>query len=890
MSSAQLDILLSKWPALLEQVFAEANRQLLLSEETCQALRDTLDEIVHAGSNVADRNDRLKLQRIAQEISDLLFRYAGEKRHCILLDTKPPESEELPAELPKTDRTVGRETELDALRVAFADERVNLIALVGWGGIGKTAIVSEWLAQLKAAENGVPAIPVLTFSFQDSVTGLGAERDFFKRIESRLRVPPVKDESPFTLGERLAKLVGSKRMILVIDSLEVLEQRPQKDEARGDQEIVADQVEEGTLSEAMRGFLLAIAARNRGVCIVTSRNRLEELAHLESGSVRELTIQGLTAEAGSALLEKWGYIPGPEHEYERRRISNEYRGHPLSLHIVGAMRRDAVPEEFGAQGSHVAGTKSFHSDNSSRVLSSYERLLEKQDVVSLGILRSLGFFTRPARISDLLPLLQELRLPTISNLSEASIEDALRRLIERHLVTLSPASGERLYDVHPWIRGHFVFALRRDADNWIRGNRFLFRQITDHFDFGRRDHSQLPELYAAVIHATRAENYLEAWQLYHGEIHGGAKFPSEQDMEFLANEIGVLGRFFRRRWADPVDAIPPQDRQVLLAAAGYALRQQNRLREGEQALTELLKISTDSDYRLFALRTLSSSMITLGEYVSAHKYAEDIERENRSGDTAIRRESLVYRGAALRLIGKIEEAKACFVEAEHLQVSMPGGHEVLFGIEGFWYCDLLLAQGEAKVTEFELSEVLSDNIQPDTEISHDQEKLRWILHFKAVRERSFKALNLAAQCDMDVAIGLHHLTYGKAEMYEHVLGADTSMADAGTHLSKAIAMLQHTHAFHQLPRAYIARGTYYRRLKDFQNALSDLGYAERLIEKGKLERYKPQALLELSQVHLEEGRYEDAARCFKMASDTVKKTGLRQIEPELRLVGIKLAR
>ena len=46
-------------------------------------------------------------------------------------------------------RLFGRERELDILDNAWQDIQTNIVVLVAWGGVGKTALVNQWLNKMK---------------------------------------------------------------------------------------------------------------------------------------------------------------------------------------------------------------------------------------------------------------------------------------------------------------------------------------------------------------------------------------------------------------------------------------------------------------------------------------------------------------------------------------------------------------------------------------------------------------------------------------------------------------------------------------------------------------------------------------------------------------------
>ncbi len=112
-------------------------------------------------------------------------------------------------------------------------------------------------------------------------------------------------------GERLAKLVAHRRTLLVLDGLEPLQNPP------GPQE--------GRLREpSLQAFLRELAAFNTGLCLITTRIPVADIADHESTSALRRDVKQLSSD-GAKLLRAVG-VKGPE--VELRSASDEFSGHP----------------------------------------------------------------------------------------------------------------------------------------------------------------------------------------------------------------------------------------------------------------------------------------------------------------------------------------------------------------------------------------------------------------------------------------------------------------------------------------------------------------------------------------------------------------------------------
>lgn len=121
----------------------------------------------------------------------------------------------------------GREADIVFLDEAWANQRVNLVTITAWAGVGKSTLVNHWLVRM-AAEHYRSAEYVFGWSFYRQGTSgqtssadefLDAALSWFGDLDPRLGTAWEK-------GERLAKLVAHRRALLVLDGLEPLQYPP----------------------------------------------------------------------------------------------------------------------------------------------------------------------------------------------------------------------------------------------------------------------------------------------------------------------------------------------------------------------------------------------------------------------------------------------------------------------------------------------------------------------------------------------------------------------------------------------------------------------------------------------------------------------------------------
>jgi hypothetical protein len=231
------------------------------------------------------------------------------------------------ARLPITGSDVfGREEDVAFLNDAWANQHVNVVTIVAWAGVGKSTLVNHWLRQM-AAEHYRSTELVFGWSFyRQGTSGEASSADEF--LDASLAWfgdPDPRIGTAWEKGERLAKLVAHRRTLLVLDGLEPLQNPP------GPQE--------GRLREpSLQALLRELAAFNTGLCVITTRMPVADIADHERASALRRELEQLSSDAGAKLLRALG-VKG--HEEELRSASDEFRGHSLALTLLGSYLTDA---------------------------------------------------------------------------------------------------------------------------------------------------------------------------------------------------------------------------------------------------------------------------------------------------------------------------------------------------------------------------------------------------------------------------------------------------------------------------------------------------------------------------------------------------------------------
>jgi GTPase SAR1 family protein len=153
----------------------------------------------------------------------------------------------------------GREEDIGFLDDAWANQQANIVTIVAWGGVGKSTLVNHWLRRM-AAEQYRSAQLVFGWSFyrQGTSGDTSSADEFLDAALTWFGDPDPRLGTAWEKGERLAKLVGHRRTLLVLDGLEPVQNPPGPQEGR---------VREPSLQALLR----ELAAFNKGLCVITTR-------------------------------------------------------------------------------------------------------------------------------------------------------------------------------------------------------------------------------------------------------------------------------------------------------------------------------------------------------------------------------------------------------------------------------------------------------------------------------------------------------------------------------------------------------------------------------------------------------------------------------------------
>ena len=473
------------------------------------------------------------------------------------------------ARLPITGGDVfGREEDIAFLDRAWANKDANVVTIVAWAGVGKSTLVNHWLRRM-AADHFRSAELVFGWSFyrQGSSGETSSADEFLNATLVWFGDPDPRIGTAWEKGERLAKLIAHRRTLLILDGLEPLQNPP------GPQE--------GRLREpALQALLRELAAFNTGLCVITTRLPVADVADHEHTSALRRDLEQLSNAAGAELLRTLG-VKGDEAEL--RSASNEFSGHSLALTLLGSYLTDVYNGDIRSRGE-VSGHLAHdvrQGVHARKVMESYQTWFGEGPEVP--VLRMLGLFDRPADEKALGALLKPPAIPGLTEsligLSPTEWRTILAKLRRARLIAREDPDNPGYLDTHPLVREYFGEQLRnKRIDAWQECNRRLYHyyrtlalQLPDSF-------REMEPLFLAVICGCNAGLFREALHgIYMPRIQRGNSCFAANALGATGPLLSVLVHFFEgRRWESPVEtgveeqSLTAEDQLfILMQAAKY---------------------------------------------------------------------------------------------------------------------------------------------------------------------------------------------------------------------------------------------------------------------------------------------------------------------------------
>jgi tetratricopeptide (TPR) repeat protein len=725
-------------------------------------------------------------------------------------------------------------------------------SIVAWGGVGKTALVNGWRNKLRDA-GWSGAERVFDWSFYRQGTGDAGSTSADEFVSAALRWfgdPDPTAGSPWDKGARLAERVSERRTLLLLDGMEPLQSGP----GQGD----------GSIKDpALQALVRGLSLENAGLCVITTRISVADLASLAGDKVREKKLTRLSAEAGALLLEERGTRGTPE---ELRAAAEEYKGHCLALTLLGSYLRKACKGDIRRRDEIPSlENERQHGAHARRIMAAYERWFEGQS--EIAVLRMLGLFDRPASESEV----DALRAPptikgltdALEGLSPSAWNEALTTLRDMGLLVEAPLGGssEEL-DAHPLVREHFGAQVRQlHPAAWREGHRRLYEHLAETAKPLPETLEEMTRLYVAVTHGCRAgllEHALD--EVYRARIQRGKEYFSSRKLGAFGAEAATLASFYEAPWETLREGLDEADQSWLLTETAFSLRALGRFDESTRLLRRALVTSrAQQGWRTASINAgcLAEIALTRGKIEGAIALSEEaIEAADKSENGYQQMLNHAHRAGALHAAGRLADADAAFVEAESAQARHEPQFPLLYSVQGFRHCDFLLEQRRYAAA-----------------LDRARQTFAWALRVKPSL----------------LSIAMGHLALGSAHLALGLREPGCDFAVAAEHLTASVAGFRSAGHQEYLPLGLLARAELHIHRRDFSGARRDVAEALALGTRCGFRLHEADAHLGYARLSIAEGETSAGREQLALARAIIEETGYHRREEELERLEVMSA-
>lgn len=399
-------------------------------------------------------------------------------------------------DMPVLDSFYGRVQELSMLQHWIQDDFSRIIAILGGGGVGKTALAAQAVAQVK---DSFEYIFWRSFQNAPSLEYVLKECLLFLSDQRHLNMPGEIDGQI----QVLLRCLREHRCLLVLDNFESVFQAGKR---------------AGTYLDGYEGFGLLLqrvgTSQHRSCLVLTSREKPKEVTRLQgkSPSARMLVLLGVGWSEGQQILKERELSGSDEHW---RELIARYAGNPLALKLIAESIQTLFDGDIGRfleQGQMAFGDINDLLDQQFARLSRLERevliwLAIERETASLEDIHQ--DFVRPLMRGELLETLESLRRRSLIESSGSgcfALQPVILEYVTMHLLKRAwKEFGEQ--QALTWV--HFAF-VKAQAKDYVRASqeRLILEPIAE-----RLLNTLGEEHIAAKVKAMlSAQRQLHTWQ------------------------------------------------------------------------------------------------------------------------------------------------------------------------------------------------------------------------------------------------------------------------------------------------------------------------------------------------------------------------------------------
>ncbi|MCP4263592.1 MAG: DUF4062 domain-containing protein [Planctomycetes bacterium] len=648
---------------------------------------------------------------------------------------KFPLSPSLHNQTPPEVHFVGREGMLETITGWYKGKDVRIGALIGWGGVGKSALVRNWYDSLSKNKIRPDGIFWWDFYRNDSIEQF---LNALLRYVSDGQIEPDTIKSTWEKVERIKEYIHRGRYLIILDGLEQMQKGHSGDEF--------GKMVNRELTELFHH--LVDGSKTEGLCLITTRFTMRDLEDWRGNGYENLELTKLDEPDALLMLKNRG-VKGSDEKIIK--VIEKYKGHALSLTLLAGYLKKFYKGDIeqAPDIKFVLGDKKRFRDVN-KLLNKYAEKMSEAERVFLNIF---SLFRQDVTEKDFAGVfrkeIEDAEFnDVLAKMDELDFKDLTGGLVDWRLVAYDET--KKAYSTHPLIKGYF------EADFDENDKKLCHKRIYQYFG---EDVPEQPEtldkmqpLFEQVYHGCAAGLYDEV------NTNVRRKKIWREKEKFIVHRLGawesalsIVKTFFPEGDLAQMPLVSKKsDQSWLLNEAGIALLVTGRTKEAEGPFLTVVKNAIEDEnwaYAAGAYRNLADLQFRIGELESglessenALEMSEKIKNDDRIWvDTS-------YLAWISYLLGKSREAEKNFIKADDLLLKFENNH--LRSMAGVWHAQYLLSMGKNDEA-FELTgqniEICRDILKNPNDVSSCQRCLGSIERIKGNHKKAENHLQEALE-------------------------------------------------------------------------------------------------------------------------------------------------
>ncbi len=582
---------------------------------------------------------------------------------------------------PPEENFFGRRKHLNTITKWYKSDKVRIGAMIGWGGVGKSALARKWYDKLDA--NEIRPDGIFWWNFY-VLPYLEQFLNALLRYVSGGQIEPETIKGTWEKVDRIKEYIGRGEYLIILDGLEAM----QKGETSGE--------EFGCMEHRECADMLKFLAdtKGSGLCLITTRYPLTDIKHYERTVYQKVEVERLSIEDGRNLFEKIG-VKGSQKEIDS--VIDEYKGHALSLTLLAGY----LVEDFGGDITKTKEIPPFYSDGAAggkahRILLWYAKQLNEEQRAFMNIF---SLFRRAVREGDLEGVFRaemETKMnQSLRGMTEFAFKRMVDNLVDRRLIS---RDKDGTFATHPLIKNYFDSIFEKEDKKLC--HKRIYEYIGGYAPKQAETLEEMQPLFEQVYHGCAAGLYNEACKdIYKDRIHRGIKNFITQTLGAWEIDLSLARSFFPEGDLSKIPLVNDKRAQGwLLNAGGLALLATGRPKEVEETFLAAVRIAIEFKewrdasvgYQNLAGVQFRTGKIEAGleSTKNALVFAEKMQNELYVAF------SKAYLGWILYLLGKTKEAENEFRLTDELEETISG--YPLCSIWGAYYTDFLISMRRIK--------------------------------------------------------------------------------------------------------------------------------------------------------------------------------------------------